>query len=130
MENLEQIKEVISNYDKLIALAKTKIKIMEEIDDKYNTARGIESIEFYNDNDVSVSCDDTCRGCYDSLSFSFPLSYLSLNDDELKIAVAEGKSKRDEEERLKKEEKELKEQKDKEQRELEQYKKLKQKFEH
>ncbi len=130
MENLEQIKEVISNYDKLIALVKTKIKIMEEIDNKYNTARGIESVDFYSDSDVSVSCDDSCRGCYDSLSFSFPLSYLSLSDDELKAVVEQDKAKRVEEERLKKEEKELKELKDKEQRELEQYKKLKQKFEH
>jgi hypothetical protein len=130
MENLEQIKEVINNYDKLIALAETKIKIMEEIDNKYNTARGIESIDFYSDSDVSVSCDDSCRGCYDSLSFSFPLIYLSLSDDELKSVVEQNKVKRIEEERLKKEQKELKEQNEKEQRDLEQYKKLKEKFEH
>jgi hypothetical protein len=129
MGNLEQIKEVISNYGKLIELAESKIKIMEEIDNKYNTAKGIERVNFYGDSDVSVSCDDSCMGCYDSLSFSFPLSYLSLRDDELKVVVEQDKAKRIEQEKQKKEQKQIKEQEDKEQRELEQYKKLKDKFE-
>lgn len=36
MENLKQIKEVIANYDKLVALAKTKISILETLDNKYS----------------------------------------------------------------------------------------------
>lgn len=129
MENLEQIKEVINNYDKLIQLVYTKIDIMKKIDYKYNTARGIECINFYGDNSVSVICDDTCMGSYDTFSFSFPLDYLSLSDDKLKEVIEQDKVKRIEEERLKKLENELKRQKDKEQQELELYKKLKQKFE-
>ena len=103
---------------------------MEELDNQFNTARGIEDISFDEEGSVYVRCDDSCRGCYDSTSFSFPLNYLSLNDDELKSVIEQAKAKRIEEERVKKEQKELKEQQDKEKRELEQYKKLKEKFEH
>lgn len=129
MENLEQIKEVINNYDNLITLVKAKIKVIEKIDIKYNTSRGIEGICFSSDNKVSVTCDDSFMGCYDSLSFNFPLEYLTLSDDELILVVTKAKKDRVANEKLIKQQKELKEQKDKEQRELEQYEKLKQKFE-
>ena len=66
--NLEQINELIINYNKLIDLAKSKIKVIEGIDSQYNTARGIEEISFDIDaKTVYVKCDDSCRGCYDSL---------------------------------------------------------------
>jgi hypothetical protein len=37
----EQINNIINNYDDLTRLAKSKIKIMEQIDSKYNTAKNI-----------------------------------------------------------------------------------------
>lgn len=126
----EQIKEVITNYDKLIELVKSKVAIMSEIDNKYHTARGIESIDFYSDDDVSVTYDDSCRGCYDSSSFSFPLHYLSIADEDLKLVVQTVLTERLEEERIKKELNQKKEQVDKEQKERQQYLKLKEKFEH
>lgn len=128
MKNIEQIKEIISNYDKLIELAKNKISIMEDIDDKYNTARGIETINFYGENDVSVSCDDSCMGCYDTLGFSFPLSYLALSDDELKEVVLKAKQEREKAELIKEEQQKEKEKQEKEKRELALYNSLKQKF--
>ena len=128
MKTLEEIKEVINNYDKLIVLAKAKIKIMKEIDSNYNTAKGIEEISF-DDEIVYVQCDNSCRGCYDSMDFSFPLNYLSLNDDELKKSVEQEKTNRLAEEAAEKERKKLKEEQDKEKREFEQYQKLKEKFE-
>jgi len=129
METLEQIKKVITDYDKLVVLAKYKTKIMEELDDKFNTARGIEKISFDGEGLVYVTCDDSCRGCYDSKSFSFPLYYLSLNDGELKSVVEKEKIKRVEEEQAKKKQNELKEQQEKENLELQQYQRLKKKFE-
>ena len=105
METLEQIKKVITDYDKLVVLAKYKTKIMEELDDKFNTARGIEKISFDGEGLVYVTCDDSCRGCYDSKSF------------------------RVEEEQAKKKQNELKEQQEKENLELQQYQRLKKKFE-
>lgn len=126
--NLEQINEIIANYDKLYALAKYKIEVIEKFDSQYNTARGIEEISF--DGDVVwVKCDDSCRGCYDSLSFTFPIAWLSKTDAELEEFVVIQRELKAEKERKAKEEKQLKEKKEAEQRELEQYKRLKAKFE-
>ena len=126
--NLEQINEIITNYDKLYALAKSKIEVIEKLDSQYNTARGIEDISFYDDV-VSVTCDDTCMGCYDSLSFAFPIAWLSKTDAELEELVVIQREFKAEKERKRKEEKQLKEKKEAEQRELEQYQRLKAKFE-
>ena len=126
--NLEQINEIIANYDKLYALAKSKIEVIEKLDSQYNTARGIEDISFYDDV-VGVTCDDTCMGCYDSLSFTFPIVWLSKTDAELWELVVVQREFKVEKERKAKEEKQLKEKKEAEQRELEQYQRLKAKFE-
>lgn len=126
--NLEQINDVINNYDKLVELVHEKIKILEESDNKYNTAKGIESTSF-GDGVVYVTCDDTCMGCYDYFSFSFPLNFLTLSDDDLKKVVEQEKKDRIEKERVEKEKKKQKEKIESEQRELEQYQKLKAKFE-
>lgn len=129
MENLEQAKEAISNYNKLIELAKAKIEVMEKIDcNAYNTARGIESINFYGDTSVSVTCDNSFRGCSDSFSFEFPLSYLFLSNGELKIVVEQDKVERLENERLQQQDKIQKDKAWQEKREREQFEKLKLKF--
>jgi len=122
--NLEQINEIIANYDKLYALAESKIEVIEKLDSQYNTARGIEEISF--DGDVVwVKCDDSCKGCYDSLSFTFPIAWLSKTDAELEELVVIQRELKSEKERKAKE----KEKKEAEQRELEQYQRLKAKFE-
>lgn len=126
--NLKQIKEIITNYDKLYALAESKIKVIEKLDSQYNTARGVEEISF--DGDVVwVKCDDSCRGYYSSLSFTFPIDWLSKTDAELEELVVIARELKLEKERKAKEEKQLKEKKEAEKRELEQYQKLKAKFE-
>lgn len=126
--NLEKINSIISDYNELFALAKSKIKVIEKLDNQYNTARGIEEISF--DGDVVwVKCDISYRGCYDSLWFTFPIAWLSKTDAELEELVVIARELKAEKERKAKEEKELKENKEKEQREFEQYQKLKEKFE-
>jgi len=87
MKNLKQIKSTLKDYEEIISLAKEKIKILEEIyPSMFNTAKGIEDINFY-DETVHVTCDDSCRGCYDSTSFKFPLNYLTLSDNDLRYVV-------------------------------------------
>jgi len=126
--NIDKINETISNYDKLVALATSKIKIIEKLDNLYNTARRIEDIYFCDDL-VNVVCDDTRMGCYDTIYFDFPLEWLSKTDSEIEEIVLIEKELRFEKERKAKEEKKLKEKKDAEQLEFEQYKRLKDKFE-
>lgn len=125
---LKEIKEIVNNYEKLYQLATEKIKVIEKLDSEYTTSRGIEDISFY-DAVVSVTCDDTCMGCYDTRSFNFPIAWLSKTDAELEEIVAIHRELKAEKERKAKEEKQLKEKKEAEQRELEQYKRLKAKFE-
>lgn len=125
---LEEIKEIIHNYEKLYELATEKIKVIEKIDAEYTTSKGIEIISFYDDT-VSVTCDDTWMGCYDTRYFNFPIGWLSKTDAELEELVVTQRELKAEKERKEKEEKRLKEKKESEQRELEQYQRLKAKFE-
>lgn len=125
---LEQIKEIINQYEELNKLARQKIAIMEEHDyDVYNTAKGIEEISF-EDEIVYVRCDDSCMGCYDFLSFSFPLSLLALNDEELAVEI---KRREEEREQKKKEEEENNKRREIEKRkeqDLETLRRLKEKY--
>jgi hypothetical protein len=125
--NIEQINKIITNYDKLYILAKSKIKVLQQLDHQYNTARGIDEISF-DEGKVYVKCDDSFRGCYDCLLFNFPITWLSKTDSELEELVVTARELKAEEERKAKEEKQLKEKKESEQRELEQYQRLKAKF--
>lgn len=124
----KKIVEIISNYDELIELTNLKIKVISKYDSYYNTRRGIESIKFGPD-DVNVVYDDTCMGCYDSGSFSFPIKWLSKSDEDLEQIVILNKELRLEKKRLKEEEKkkELKEKRD--EKEKADYERLKKKFE-
>jgi hypothetical protein len=122
---LEQIKEIIENYEKLYELASSKIKVLENLDSQYTISRGIEDISFYDDM-VNVICDDG-MGYY--RSFIFPTIWLSKTDSELEEIVIMEKELKVEKERKLKKEKQLKEKLEKEQREFEQYQRLKAKYE-
>lgn len=127
--NLKQIENTISDYNTLIDLTKSKIKILENVDEMlYGTGNGVEKISFIDDA-VSVRCDDSWRGCYDSLSFEFPIKWLSKSDDELEQIVTMKRELRYEEARQYKEEMALKQNGEKEKREWEQYQALKTKYE-
>lgn len=126
--NLERINEIVDNYYELYDLAKAKIDVLEKIDDYYYTARGVEEISFDSDL-VYVKCDDTCMGCYDSLSFTFPIIWLSKTNTELEELVIIDRNLRLEIARKAKELKISNEKKEKEKRDFEQYQKLKEKFE-
>lgn len=67
-------------------------------------------------------------GCYDSLSFSFPLEYISFSDEKLKEVVKSDLDKRIESDKLKKEENRLKEEENKAKKEFEDYQRLKMQF--
>lgn len=125
---LKEIKEIINNYEKLYQLATEKIKVIEKLDSEYTTSRRIEDISFY-DGAVSVTCDDSSMGCYDTRSFNFPIAWLAKTDAELEEIVVIHRELKAEKKRKAKQEKQLKEKEEVEQRELEQYKRLKAKFE-
>ncbi len=126
--NIEQIKEVISNYEKLYDLATQKIEVISKLDPEYDTRRRIENISFYDDS-VSVCCDDTFRGCTDTHSFSFPTIWLSKTDLELQELVVNERKLREEKSRKLKEQLELEKKTRKLEQELKEYNRLKSKFE-
>lgn len=124
----KQINEILDNYNKLIILADDKIGIMGEADIQYSTLKGIEEIDFVGD-EVWVKCDDSYRGCADSHYFSFPISFLSTPDDELKETVIRTKELRIEAEKRAKDDAEQKRKEAQERAEFERYNELKVKFE-
>ena len=89
-----EIQKTITDYDTLIDLVNALAKKLQDIDyAKYNNARGITDIEFGGDI-VYVTCDDTCMGCSDYLSFSFPLEFLWLDDTTVEARVIADKIRR------------------------------------
>ena len=126
--NLEQINEIIANYNMLYDLAKSKIEVIEKLDKQYNTGDFIQRILFDYD-EVFVECDNTCIGCYDTISFTFPIAWLTKTDAELEEIVIIEKELNAEKERKAKEEKQLEQKKIIEQKELEEYQRLKAKYE-
>lgn len=128
MMNLEKIKSIIQDYDELDDLARERIKVLEGLDSKYSTRRGIEDISFDGDK-VYVTCDDTCRGCYDSHSFDFPVEWLCKSDDELAHLIITEREIRKEKERLAAEEEMKRHKEAKDKKELQMYNLLKKKFE-
>lgn len=126
---LQQIENIIAQYNSLVELTNNKINILEQHDrEKYNTARGIEEMSFDKDC-VWVKCDDSCRGCYDSLSFSFPTKWLALDDQELEKVVIMERELRIAKEFEAEKQKVSKEEQETRRKEFEQYQLLKQKFE-
>lgn len=120
--NIEQIKEILSSYEKLKDLAYDKLRILKSFDfEKYYTGNGVDELSI-DDTTVYVRFEEY-QNSYDS--FTFPTSWLCLSDDELAKIVTEEKSLR-----LQKEaDKVSKIEKDKEAKEFAEYQKLKAKFE-
>jgi hypothetical protein len=83
--NIEKINTILKDYDNLLALVYNVIKVLESTNrDKYNTSKGVENIEFDNHEDrVYVTCDDSFRDYYDTISFSFPIEWLTKSELEL-----------------------------------------------
>ena len=125
---LNEINKIIADYDNLIKIVESKVVVLEKLDFKYCTARGIDDIFFENDR-VCVRCDNSFMGCADTLYFDFPIQWLTKSDDELKQLVIDERDAREKKEREIEERKLLEENKRREQFEHEQYLKLKLKYE-
>jgi len=125
----QEIQETIKRYDALYAHAEKVIGKLCLLDSKmYNIARGIEEITF-DEEYVGVECDDSCCGDRDTHYFEFPISFLSMSDEELAKAVVTEKERRIEQERIRAEKVEMERKLKIEQQEKLQYERLKKKFE-
>jgi len=126
---IQEIQEIVEKYNELQEHSETVIAKLTKLDSKeYDISRGIEEISI-DLNFVYVTCDNTYRGCVDTIYFKFPISYLSMDDDELKNTVIEMKERREEKKRIEKEIAEKEERIKREERERQQYESLKKKFE-
>ena len=126
--NIEQINKILSDYNELISLVKSKVSVLEPLDSRYNTCRGIEEI-IIEEGSVTVRCNDSFRGCYDTVSFDFPLEWLTIPDNELEEMVKTEKENLIRKEIEELERREQKKQQEENQREFEKYLALKAKFE-
>lgn len=124
---LKEINHIISEYEKLHTLTVSKIQIMEQVDGRYSTRKGIEQIS-YEDGYVNVSCDDTCMGCYDSHSFGFPVEWLTLSDEELTTTIQDFKKAKEKEIEDKKEQEKRRALEAHEKREIAEFERLNRKF--
>jgi hypothetical protein len=125
----EKVQQIIADYN---ALEDHTLRVIDKLgilDSKmYGTARGINNIS-YDEKEVGVECDNSYCGDNDTHYFYFPISFLSMPDEELEQAVLVEKQKREEEERLKKQQIEKELRAKQEQQERLQYERLKKKFE-
>lgn len=128
--NIEKINTIFKDYDNLLELVYNVIKVLESTNrDKYNTSKGVENIEFDNYKDrVYVTCDDSFRGCYDTISFSFPIEWLTKSELELTKLVLIEKDIEIVNKRKALEEKELKKLQEQEEKERELLHKLSVKY--
>ena len=125
----EKIQQIIEDYNALEAHTLKVIEKLEKLDSKmYGTARGIDNIT-YDEKEIGVECDNSYCGDRDTHYFYFPTSFLSMTDKQLEKAVLVEKEKREEEERLKKEQIEKEIRAKQEQQERLQYERLKKKYE-
>lgn len=96
--NIEQIKEIVSNYKSLIELIEEKIVVIECADSKgYYAGRHIDSIKFVDDFIEVTSYDNFANELY-SHYFAFPIEWLTKSDSELKEIVTQQKEEREREE--------------------------------
>lgn len=128
--NLAEIQTTLEKYQELVKLTRRKIAIMEKHDyDTYNTAKGIEDIYFEDENEtVHVRCDDSCMGCYDSLSFNFPVRFLALGDEELAAEIERRVDEREQRKKVEEENRRMRENEKRKEQELETLRKLKEKY--
>lgn len=126
--DIQKIKAIIGDYSNLIELARTKIKILEKVDyEMYGTGRGIETITIEGD-EVSVRCDDTCRGYYDYFYNYFPVDFLAMEDADLEVLVETQRKERLIAQQNKKIEEEKQKEAKKQQEELKLLEELKKKY--
>jgi hypothetical protein len=129
----EQIRKTIEDYNQLERHVKDTVEKMGDLDKKYWLYRGIVKITFYEKEEykdiVDITYDDTCFGCYGEGSFSFPIGYLSMTDEELNIAIASAKRIEYEKEKQFLEDKKKRESELKELNDRLEYERLKDKFE-
>jgi cytidylate kinase len=123
---LDKIKSIVAEYNKIYSLAKSVTLKLFKLDPAvYIEYYGIDSIDIGSD-EVIVNTD---WGDGDRFTFTFPIEFLSLSENDLKIAVTKNKEEREEAIRKRAEEEELKYKQNKEERDRKEYERLKKKFE-
>lgn len=125
----EEIKLAIELHSKLEELVEKVSYKLEKLDSKlYRTGNYIENISFENDL-VYVTCDDSYSGCSnESCYVNFPISWLSLSDEELESVVLTERELRLEKEREKKRLEDEKLKLEKEEKDRKEFERLKKKF--
>lgn len=125
----EEINLAIESYSKLEELVEKVSNKLNQLDSKvYNTGNYIESISFENDL-VYVTCDDSYSGCGKEYSYiDFPVSWLSLSNEEIEKVVITAKELKLEKERVKKILEQEKSKLEKEERDRKEFERLKKKF--
>ena len=119
---------MIADYNQLEEKVCKTCEILDKHFSKFHTYRGIDKIMFDVEETV-VICDDTCGGSYDTESFSFPIFWLSLDEETLIKTAQELVDKEEEEEERKMLEAKERDSKIKEEQERIYYERLKKKFE-
>lgn len=79
---IEKIKQIVEDYDSLYLLALDKCEILSTLSTKYAVIGGVTDIQFHDDV-VYVKFDD------DKSFYTFPIEWLSLDDNELRATVKE-----------------------------------------
>ena len=120
VNTVDELKALIDGYSAMLEKA-------EKIADGYNFSADWMDYDPKTDS-LIVHGTETCRGCTDHESYSFPMSWMFMSDDELKEAKAE--KKRQEELRYKERKRQEAERKarEQEQRDKEEYERLKRKY--
>ena len=130
-----ELNKIVFDYNNLDDLIREKIETLGAINRSlFGVGNYIENIKVQQNRDlqeylVEVTCDNSMYDSRDSLYFDFPLSWVLLSDDELKIEVQKVKEKKELEEQKKKQEAELAKKLEKERIELALLKELKEKYE-
>lgn len=125
----EEIKLAIELHSKLEELVENVSNKLEKLDSKvYRTGNYIENISFENDL-VYMTCDDSYSGCgKEYCHINFPISWLSLSDEELENAVITARELRLEKERENKRLEDEKLKLEKEEKDRKEFERLKKKF--
>lgn len=125
----EEINLAIESYSKLEELVEKVSNKLNQLDPKnYRTGNYIENISFEK-GVVYVTCDDSYSGCGKEYCYvKFPVSWLSLSDEELENVVITARELRLEKEREKKRLEDEKLKLEKEEKDRKEFERLKKKF--
>lgn len=125
--NLEKIKQITEDYNKLIQLIEYKLSIIQQYDDFFKiTSHNYINIELYDDH-VTIIVNDY-RLDFDPYELNIPIDWILLDDLELKDIVITYRDLRIERDRVESERKRFEALAREQARERELYEKLKQKF--